>query len=87
MAAEMVAKLLDDFVCPSRPTGRKRRRPTPSLPGEQLLAEVLGLLMHLDDTNTVDAATVAMLETLPWEQIRLLRDRLVEKSHGRPVSP
>lgn len=64
-----------EFVSPSLPTVR-RKPPAPLSDDEALLAEVFALLMEIDDTNRLDPQTVAMVERLPWEHVRLLRDQL-----------
>ena len=53
---------------------------------ERLLAEVFLLLMEIDDTNRVDEETASMVESLPWEQLRLLRDRLGGRSETLAVA-
>lgn len=65
-----------DFVPPSLPTVYRRTNPAPLDEREQLIAQVLTELMRLDDSHSLGRDTLELIETLPWEQVRLLRDRL-----------
>lgn len=43
---------------------------------EQLIAEILELLMTLEDTNRLDEQTLELIETLPWNQLHVLHHTL-----------
>ena len=80
MSTPLLAEHGGDFVPPSLPTIRKRPSRAPLDEREQLIFEVLTQLMHLDDSHTLGRDTLEMIQVLPWEQIRLLRDQLTGTS-------